>query len=323
MNSGRAGGATTRPTTTPCSSSPITRVIPWRWREGRRSTSSPTESRPHLNRPARPPAAKTSCFGAAATSFSSTWQRGCWTSLSSTSFPCCSAAVLVPSPSSGTRRCSSSRCGRSRPPASRTSSTGYRDEPRREFQAALWSCPAIRRLGGRREDVPPLGARRAKRFHFGGAWILHQSLVVVRFNSDQRDLAFAVVVNAPAVALGQRRHPQVRVSLAQELLAFFRPAGLRDVMEDGVHRKGNVFFGVRVRMADEQLVLDHGLRLLATSGLRHLSLSSRTVVGDLKSTCRCSSCSLSDDLVGEVREVGDGPGLDEAHRPLLPGLAEE
>jgi dihydrofolate reductase len=45
--------------------------------------------------------------------------------------PVCSAAVLVPSPSSGTRRCSSSRCGRSRPPASRPSSTGYRNEPRR------------------------------------------------------------------------------------------------------------------------------------------------------------------------------------------------
>src|SRR5205814_250338 len=31
----------------------------------------------------------------------------------------------------------------------------------------------------------------------------------------------------------------------------------------------------------------------------------------------------SDDLVGEVGEVGDGPGLDEAHRPLVAGLAEE
>ena len=29
MSSGRAGGATTLPTTTPCSSSPITRVIQW------------------------------------------------------------------------------------------------------------------------------------------------------------------------------------------------------------------------------------------------------------------------------------------------------
>jgi hypothetical protein len=28
---------------------------------------------------------------------------------------------------------------------------------------------------------------------------------------------------------------EVRVALAQELLAFFRPAGFRDVMEDGVH----------------------------------------------------------------------------------------
>src|SRR5712692_8478107 len=75
--SGRAGGATTRPTTTPCSSSPITRVIPWRWKEGPRSTSSPTESSPRSNRQGRPPAAKTSCSGAAATSLSSTWQRDC------------------------------------------------------------------------------------------------------------------------------------------------------------------------------------------------------------------------------------------------------
>jgi dihydrofolate reductase len=37
MSSGRAGGATTRPTTTPCSSSPTARVIPCRWKEGPRS----------------------------------------------------------------------------------------------------------------------------------------------------------------------------------------------------------------------------------------------------------------------------------------------
>src|SRR5881397_1676614 len=43
----------------PCSSSPITRVIPWRWRAGPRSTSSPTESSPRSNRQGRPPAAKT------------------------------------------------------------------------------------------------------------------------------------------------------------------------------------------------------------------------------------------------------------------------
>ena len=41
-------------------------MIPWRWREGPRSTSSPTESSPRSNRQGRPPAAKTSCSGAAA-----------------------------------------------------------------------------------------------------------------------------------------------------------------------------------------------------------------------------------------------------------------
>jgi len=70
-------------------------------------------------------AAKTSCFGAAPTSFSSTWQRDCSTSLSSTLFQCCSATVLVSSTTSGTRRCSSSRSGWSRRLASRTSSTGW------------------------------------------------------------------------------------------------------------------------------------------------------------------------------------------------------
>src|SRR5438105_8011244 len=104
--------------------------------------------------------------------------------------------------------------------------------------------------------------------------------ILGRFTSDQRDLAFGVVVDSPPITLRQRRHTKVRVALAQELLAFLRPAGLRDVMEDGVHLKGNVFFGVRVRMLDEQLVLDHWLRLLATSCLRCLAFSSRTVIGD-------------------------------------------
>src|SRR5207248_10417867 len=88
-------------------------------------------------------------------------------------------------------------------------------------------------------------------------------------------------MHSPPVTLRQRRHAKVRVALAQELLAFVRPAGVRDVMEDGVHLKGNVFFGVCVRMLDEQLVLDHCLRLLATSCLRYLTFSVRTVVGDL------------------------------------------
>jgi len=68
---------------------------------------------------------KTSCFGAAATSLSSTWQRDCWTSLSSTLFQCCSATVLASSTTSGTRRCGLSRSGPSRRPASRTSSTEW------------------------------------------------------------------------------------------------------------------------------------------------------------------------------------------------------
>src|ERR687891_929507 len=38
------------PTTTPCSFSPITRVTPWRWREGPRTTSSPMESSPRSSR---------------------------------------------------------------------------------------------------------------------------------------------------------------------------------------------------------------------------------------------------------------------------------
>ena len=123
-SSRRAGGVTTRPTTTPCSSSPITRVIRWRWREGRRSTSSPTESSPRSNRPRRPPAPKTSCCGAAVTSSSSTWRRDYSTSSSCTSFRCCSVAVLASSTTSGTRIYDSSRSGPSRRPASPTSSTG-------------------------------------------------------------------------------------------------------------------------------------------------------------------------------------------------------
>lgn len=68
---------------------------------------------------------KTSCFGGAPTSLGSTWQRGCWTNLSSTSFQWCSATVLVSSTTSGTRRCNSSRSEPSRRPASPTSSTGW------------------------------------------------------------------------------------------------------------------------------------------------------------------------------------------------------
>ena len=65
-----------------------------------------------LDQARMPPAAKTSCFGAAARSRSSTWQRDCWTNLSSTSFRWCSATVLASSTTSGTRRCGSSSPGR-------------------------------------------------------------------------------------------------------------------------------------------------------------------------------------------------------------------
>ena len=71
---------------------------------GRRSISSPTESSPRSNKPGRPPVARTSCSGAGATSLSSIWQRGCWTSSSCTLFQCCSATALASSTTSGTRR---------------------------------------------------------------------------------------------------------------------------------------------------------------------------------------------------------------------------
>src|SRR5439155_3062921 len=74
---------------------------------------------------------------------------------------------------------------------------------------------------------------------------------------------------------------KVRMALARELFAFCRPAGLGDVMEDGVDLEGNVFLGVHVRMLDEQLVLDHCFRLLASSCLRYLTFSCRTVVRHL------------------------------------------
>src|SRR4026207_488196 len=121
---GGGGGPPPRRTTTPCSSLRTTRVNPWRWREGQRSTSSPTESSRRSNGQPRPLPAKASFSGAAATLFSGTWRQDCSTSSSSTSFPCCSATVPASSTTSETRRCSSSRSVPSRPPVSRTSSTG-------------------------------------------------------------------------------------------------------------------------------------------------------------------------------------------------------
>ena len=70
-------------------------------------------------------------------------------------------------------------------------------------------------------------------------------------------------MNAPAVALWQPRHPQVRVALAQELLALFEPDRLRDLVEDGVRLKGNIFLGVFVRAIDSSSYSTSALVFLA------------------------------------------------------------
>lgn len=62
--------------------------------------------------------------GAAPTSSTNIWRRDSWTSSSSTSPRCCSAAALACSTRSGTPRSDSSSCGLSRRRVSRTSSTG-------------------------------------------------------------------------------------------------------------------------------------------------------------------------------------------------------
>jgi dihydrofolate reductase len=90
----------------------------------RRSTSSPTGSSGRWSGRRSPRTVRTSGSGAAPRSFSSTWRRGSWTSWSSTSFRCCSGTALASSTTSGAPRSSFSRSGRSRRPASRTSSTG-------------------------------------------------------------------------------------------------------------------------------------------------------------------------------------------------------
>src|SRR5207244_2423954 len=96
----------------------------------------------------------------------------------------------------------------------------------------------------------------------------------------QRDLPFGVVMNAPSVALCQWRHTKVRVAFAQERLTFLRPAAFRDGVQHGVHLEGDVFFGVRVGVVDEQLVLDYRLGPLATPCDWCLALGGRTVVCD-------------------------------------------
>jgi len=98
---------------------------------------------------------------------------------------------------------------------------------RRDFPLVAWEN-RVRTSDPTSLTVTPLRALRAKRFDLGGARVLHQSLVLGRFNSDQGDLAFGVVMNSPPVAVRQRRHAKVRVALAQELLAFFRTYNASD-----------------------------------------------------------------------------------------------
>ena len=119
------------------------------------------------------------------------------------------------------------------------------------------------RIGSRKCCMPPLRATGAKRLDLGNARIVQQLLVQGRFNRDQRDLPLGVVMNAPAVALWQPRHPQVRVALAQELLALFEPDRLRDLVEDGVRLKGNIFLGVFVRAIDSSSYSTSALVFLA------------------------------------------------------------
>ena len=89
-------------------------------------------------------------------------------------------------------------------------------------------------------------------------------------------------------------------------------------------------------MLDEQLVLDHRLRLLATPCLRHLSCSSGTVFSDLNQCVVVVQklipldiqvdppLGVPDTLVGEEGDVAlDGLGVHEAHGFLVAGLAEE
>src|SRR5262249_55698824 len=153
---------------------------------------------------------------------------------------------------------------------------------RREYVISAGSNPAAGTCSGTGGTVNlglvPLGAARAKRLDFDGARIVQELPVLRRFNGDQRDFAVGVVVDAPTMALCERRHAKVRVAFAQELLPFCRPDCRRDVMNGGVYLEGNVLFGVGVRVLGEQFVLNHCLCLLASSGFRHVSLGSRTVV---------------------------------------------
>jgi len=83
----------------------------------------------------------------------------------------------------------------------------------------------------------PLRSAGAKGPDFGGARIVHESLVLGRLNGDQCDLAFGVVVDTPAVALRERRHTQVRVTLAQECLSLCGPDRARNRVDGGVDLK--------------------------------------------------------------------------------------
>src|SRR5206468_6651800 len=81
-------------------------------------------------------------------------------------------------------------------------------------------------------------ASRAERLDLGGARVVDELAIPGRVNRDQSDLSVGVVVDAPAVALREGRHAEVRMSLAQELLAFCPPDPLWDVVEDREDAKG-------------------------------------------------------------------------------------
>ena len=90
---GRAGGATTRPTTSRCSCSRTTRARRSPWTAARRSISSPTASRPRSGARARPRTARTCASAAAWRRSGNICRRGWSTRCMSRSRRCCSAAA--------------------------------------------------------------------------------------------------------------------------------------------------------------------------------------------------------------------------------------
>ena len=118
---GRAGGETTRPSTTRSSFSPTTRANRWRCRAEPLSTSSRMESSRLSSRPGsrwrQGRASRRRCRAP----HSSTWRRVCWTRSSSRSSLCCSEAAHG---RQHARRQAQARASRGdRCPESRTSDT--------------------------------------------------------------------------------------------------------------------------------------------------------------------------------------------------------